>query len=228
MLLWHFRLWDKTQHEGRLYWLCLLMQCMPAYTQMCIFICFCFLLKRTCTLTKISQECTFQAKWLTTNWNIIKGYENLDHQHYPFVYLKLFTCQIKFRAIAKYFFLNICKTRTHTLWVRGDLRWWVGGGLTTIVYKRDCRRNCWIQGNREDSRKGFVYMYIYITHISHKAMLNLGRAVTEGSCLVSSCPQVFSKNVQLFAVGLLRQWGSPKRLLFSFSGNRVLHVRQKK
>ena len=99
MLLWHFRHWDKTQHEGRLYWLCLLMQCMPAYTQMCIFICFCFLLKRTCTLTKISQECTFQAEWLTTNWNIIKGYDYLDHQHYPFVYLKLFTCQIKFRAM---------------------------------------------------------------------------------------------------------------------------------
>ena len=72
-----------------------------------------------------------------------------------------------------------------------------------------------------------MYMYIYITHISHKAMLNLGRAVTEGSCVVFSCPQVCSKNVQLFAVGLLRQWGSQKRLLFSFSGNRVLHVRQK-
>jgi len=73
-----------------------------------------------------------------------------------------------------------------------------------------------------------VYMYIYIMYISYKAMLNLGRAVTEGSCLVFSCPQVRSKNVQLFAVVLLRQWGSQKRLLFSFSGNRVLHVRQKK
>ena len=131
--------------------------------------------------------------------------------------------------VAKYIFLKYLQnTHTHTLWVRGDLRWWVGGGLTTMVYKRDCRRNCWIKGNREDWRKGFVYMYIYIMYISHKAMLNLGRAVTEGSCLVFSCPQVRGKNVQLFAVGLLRQWGSQKRLLFSFSGNRVLHVRQKK